>query len=41
MNSGRPLTPAEPVELISSSKDSIEVKMPLVAANFEIISYEL
>ena len=41
MNSGRPLTPILPVVLVESTETSIKVQVPLVAANFEIISYEL
>lgn len=41
MNSGRPLTPTVPVVLLESTETTIKVRIPLVAANFEIISYEL
>jgi len=41
MNSGRPLTPILPVILVESTQTSIKVQVPLVATNFEIISYEL
>jgi hypothetical protein len=41
MNSGRPLTPIDPVVLLESTETTIKVQIPLVAANFEIISYEL